>query len=320
MKRDLGIDIMKFLAVLLITNSHMDIFYPSSLSILGTGGAIGDAFFFFCSGFTLFLKPVGRFDTFYKKRINRIYPSIFALAAIRCLVLGTNIRVEELFFHTAGGWFLDCIMIYYIVLWLIAKTMIKKLSLAFILTSIIIVVSYILWNKPDDFRIYGDNYFKWIAFFIVMLSGAIAGKSQHKECSAVKSGVILITSTIAFYAILMFTTRIPAIFNLQILSIIPLILITYYTYRLCNSSFAIKFLNSKVLNWIVMFVGGLCLEVLITQGILIRLNIGLKFPLNYIATFLLIIIFAYITRCVSRLFVQTFREKEYNWKEIFKAV
>ena len=102
MKRDLGIDIMKFLAVLLITNSHMDILFPSSLSILGTGGAIGDAFFFFCSGFTLFLKPVGRFDTFYKKRINRIYPSIFALAAIRSLFMGVKVRVKELFFNTAG--------------------------------------------------------------------------------------------------------------------------------------------------------------------------------------------------------------------------
>lgn len=67
LKRDFSIDILKFLAVLLITNSHFDILYPTDCAFLGTGGAIGDALFFFCSGFTLFLKPAGRFDLYYKK-------------------------------------------------------------------------------------------------------------------------------------------------------------------------------------------------------------------------------------------------------------
>lgn len=67
MYRDNSIDLLKFLAVLLITNSHFDKLYPESISFLGTGGAIGDALFFFCSGFTLFLKPMGQFDNWYKK-------------------------------------------------------------------------------------------------------------------------------------------------------------------------------------------------------------------------------------------------------------
>ena len=52
-ERDIAIDIVKFLAVLLIINSHADIMYPH-LKILATGGAIGDCLFLFCSGFTLF--------------------------------------------------------------------------------------------------------------------------------------------------------------------------------------------------------------------------------------------------------------------------
>ena len=51
--RDFAIDIVKFLAVLLIINSHADMMYPH-LKILATGGAIGDCLFLFCSGFTLF--------------------------------------------------------------------------------------------------------------------------------------------------------------------------------------------------------------------------------------------------------------------------
>ena len=54
--RNNGIDILKCLAAILITNSHMDMMYPK-FSLMATGGAIGDALFFFCSGFTLLLKP-----------------------------------------------------------------------------------------------------------------------------------------------------------------------------------------------------------------------------------------------------------------------
>lgn len=47
--RNLSIDILKFFAVLLITNSHMEKVY-ADYGALSTGGAIGDALFFFCSG------------------------------------------------------------------------------------------------------------------------------------------------------------------------------------------------------------------------------------------------------------------------------
>lgn len=53
-ERNFAIDIVKFLAVLLIINSHADIMYPQ-LKILATGGAIGDCLFLFCPGYTLFL-------------------------------------------------------------------------------------------------------------------------------------------------------------------------------------------------------------------------------------------------------------------------
>ena len=53
-ERDFAIDIVKFIAVLLIIYSHADIMYPR-MQILATGGAIGDCLFLFCSGFTLFL-------------------------------------------------------------------------------------------------------------------------------------------------------------------------------------------------------------------------------------------------------------------------
>ena len=65
-ERDIAIDIVKFMAVLLIINSHADIMYPK-LSILATGGAIGDCLFLFCSGFTLLIGASNfSFGNYYK--------------------------------------------------------------------------------------------------------------------------------------------------------------------------------------------------------------------------------------------------------------
>ena len=89
-KRDYSIDILKFFAVFLIINSHMDICYPR-FSILATGGAIGDWLFLFASGYTLFWKQPTRFDNWYKRRINRIYPSVIMCALVGALVTWSSI-------------------------------------------------------------------------------------------------------------------------------------------------------------------------------------------------------------------------------------
>lgn len=99
-KRDISIDIVKFLAVFLIINSHADIMYPQ-FSQLATGGAIGDALFLFCSGYTLFWSGTKRFDNWYKRRINRIYPSVFACLSV-AIMLG-HLPLNKLSIVKIGG-------------------------------------------------------------------------------------------------------------------------------------------------------------------------------------------------------------------------
>lgn len=53
---------------------------------MASGGAIGDALFMFCSGFTLFLGTNERFDNYYKKRIRRIVPSMVALSLVLAMI------------------------------------------------------------------------------------------------------------------------------------------------------------------------------------------------------------------------------------------
>lgn len=70
-KKNLSLELLKFVAVIIVLNSHMDPIY-GKYGFLSTGGAIGDALFFFVSGFTIFLGRFGRFDNWYKRRIKRI--------------------------------------------------------------------------------------------------------------------------------------------------------------------------------------------------------------------------------------------------------
>lgn len=88
--RDYSIDILKFLAVFLIINSHMDALYVK-YGILATGGAIGDVLFLFASGYTLLLsKRELSFANWYKRRINRIYPSVFVCVLVAAVLTQQN--------------------------------------------------------------------------------------------------------------------------------------------------------------------------------------------------------------------------------------
>lgn len=82
--------------------------------------AIGDALFFFCSGFTLFLGRMGRFDNWYKRRINRIYPTVFAWAILGSLLFGYHNDINNILL-SGGGWFVSCIMLYYVLLYFIQQ-------------------------------------------------------------------------------------------------------------------------------------------------------------------------------------------------------
>lgn len=98
MNRDRAIDLLKFLAVVLVVNSHMDVCYLDAYKSLATGGSLGDALFFFCSGYTLFLGRNLGFVCWYKRRLARILPSV-----IVC-VLGYSCFYGDGWYTEVGGY------------------------------------------------------------------------------------------------------------------------------------------------------------------------------------------------------------------------
>lgn len=317
-ERDISIDILKFIAAIVITNSHMELLY-GKYSMLATGGAIGDVLFFFCSGFTLFLGNMGRFDNWYKRRINRIYPTVFAWAIIGAFVLGAQSDMKYILIH-GGGWFVTCIMIYYAVLWFVRRFMEQKLWLMFALSTIAVVIWYLLLNRQPGWGMYGATYFKWGHYFLFMLLGAIVGRmsKQNWKFSFQKDLGKLFICLVAFYVILIGASRNSIICQWQIISLLPLLGITFYFYRLCNSTLLKRYYHNRYLGWCIKFVGGLCLEIYIVQGVLFTDAMNSIFPFNIPVMFLIIFIAAYLLRCGARIFSQTFKEGTYDWKAVFK--
>lgn len=336
-ERDSSISLLKFIAALLILNSHMNWAY-GEYEILATGGAIGDVLFFFCSGYTLFLGRGGSFGIWYKRRIKRIYPSVFAFGLISFLFFSWSVSVDEVVLNGGNNWFICCIMIYYAILYYVRKYFFCHLDKVFLFFCLIVIIWYIFFfDGKETVYMYKSTYFKWCHYFLFMLQGAIMGKVISSEgrhdriCfnMFVSIGGLLLC-LFSFYGLQILGGKMVIVSYLQILTLLPLYGIVFFIFHLARGQWLSALYNKKYLNMIVNFIGGLCLELYIVQmpiltgekGLLPfgyhRDDIQCLFPLNIPILVVVVFITAYITRSTGRIFSQTFDgNDDYNWKKVF---
>lgn len=324
--RDASIDIIKFFAVFLIINSHIDCCYIKCSS-LATGGAIGDALFLFCSGYTLFMKQYPRFDNWYKQRVNRIYPSVFASLLVSAL-LGALCFSDLTWGKLLGGEFVIAIMIYYCLLYLIRQFFLDKIKWFIGLTVIVTSVTYYFFpykNEVGVNGIYGvSTLFRWIPYFGIMLIGAWIGlKVKNKEIEPnfkISDVICLFVNILIFYGIQLYSKINLDFAPVQIVTIPFLYLVVYYFWRCCHAQFFSKIYGSKIGNMIIMAVGGLCLESYLIQCDVITDKFNMLFPFNLPIMVVLILVVSYIVRCIARIIAQTFNKSDYDWKRVFAIV
>lgn len=285
-------------------------------------GAIGDASFFFISGFTLFLGSTPRFDNWYKRRVSRIFPTVFAWAILSCAIFGSDKNILEVIWK-GGRWFVSCILLYYVAMYPIKRYAKNKLWQVFIVLSVLILALYFSVGYKDALY-QGNPYFNfnWSLYFLFMLFGAIIGTMwKNLDYSHTKTNFIaLVGCIVLFYGIQFVVKRYINITQFNILSVVPLFGIVYYLFKLCNSSAMLNIYNKGVSGFVIQAIGSLCLEIYIVQGALFTTKMNNLFPLNILIMFLIIFVAAYILRCCARIFAQTFREADYDWKAVFRVV
>lgn len=321
MTRDYSIDVLKFIAVIIITWSHFEL-QLGKYSILATGGSFGDCLFFFCSGYTLLLsKKQLNFINWYKNRINRIYPTVFAWALISCLLFSSSYNFTEILLH-GGGFFVTCIMIFYVFFFPLRRLNTSLLIIVLLGYYILDYCTFFLLDYSNKDIIYRWN---WSLYLIPMLLGAIIGKNKKRYSILTKNipdyiAIITIIINAAIYYILLYLSDIQESLQLlKPLTILPQLGVVCGFYHLCNSKFSYNLYNHRIMHFLIMFIGGMCLEIYIVQPqLLMRFTMLSIFPLNIVVVFIIIVVCAYALKVLSRIWAQTFKDGIYNLKEIFK--
>lgn len=320
MKRDYSIDILKCLAAFIITWSHFE--KPlGDYSYLATGGAFGDALFFFCSGYTIFLgRKTNGFLNWYKNRINRIYPTVFAWALLRCLLYSnTSDNILDIII-CGGGFFVSCIMIFYVFFYFIKKYAVNHLYKVLIASTILTTCSYFIIDSNDTSVLYK---WQWSLFFSVMLLGGIIGKERkEKNTEEIKAigfiPILFIGISIVAYYLFMYIEQKSGMQMVRIFTVLPLMSFSYFLHKLCTGKYAYKMYNNKYSHIFLMTIGSLCLEIYLVQPIILTDSLNNIFPLNLLLMFIFIFAGAYLLRCISRIWMQTFKDADYDWKAIVK--
>ena len=232
-------------------------------------------------------------------------------------VLAFN-RKDSLMSLIEGGWFVNCIMIYYVPVFFIKKYYPNKVDRCIVAYTFVFIIIYMIWDKPVGFNILKDPYLKWWFLFFIMLLGAYLGKRSETITAAKGDKLFFLIALIGFH---LFAYAKKYLFDIQVLIVPALMGICYYGYKILNISSILTFYNNhKIIKGGIRFLGGLCLEIYLVNISLISDKLNYLFPLNVLIILAEIIVVAYVVRCLSKFILQTFSKDDYSWNEIFKFI
>ena len=309
-ERDYSIDLIRFIAILFITNSHFQPLY-FFCPALGTLGVHGNALFFFITGYVLTLgKSVNNFLDWYKKRIVRIWPTIIVWTILANLFFQKPITWKD-FLLVPNYWFIQCIMIYYIILYFLNKSNTKNLIIYFV-CSIILFICIVLSAPKTDSSIY--HVFHFFCYFPSMVLGLYCGK-QHPITKHPITKTI--TSFIIYFLIMTIGKgKENSLYYTQLIAIIPLNLFTYYIFT-CKKIWN-KMLSYTFFKQIIFVLSSLSLEIYIVQFSLITDNYNDYFPLSILIVTVFIVAMAYFLKLMTNIFVLIMSKGNINFRNILR--
>lgn len=227
-----------------------------------------------------------------------------------------------------GSSFVIAIMIYYVLLYGVQKWFIDRIPCVIIATVVVTLVAYCFFPykyEVSNNGLYGiTTLFRWIPYFAMMLIGAWLGlktkKGEIQVKTTWKDPMLMVACLMVFYGVLFVAKTMPAVAPWQIVTVLFLAGIVIFFWRCCNAKWLRKVYKSTIGNWLIMAIGGLCLESYLIQFSLFTDKLIFLFPLNIPLMMLIILVVSYVCRCLSRIISQTFRTEDYEWKKVFEIV
>lgn len=293
-------DLLRFLAILLIVNSHLDPFLPSAIAKFATGGMLGNALFFMLSAFGLFMSYKERrrnLIDYYSHRILRIYPSIWIVLTLILLPLCLydnefakwmcNNQIEGFiqyyFLPKSPFWFLQALMLFYFVIYFILKNYSRRLIGILGIISLI-VYSIFYFNTLDLSRFTIEDYpFKLIFYFLVILFGLFLAENNDKiKYDGFTNIIYFVVGFTGIYLHKYFLSK-GFYGQWQFTEHLFTFVTLYSLFKVSKSQFIHdRFLTNKTIAKPIAYWGGLTLEIYLAHACLSNpiLKLGIAFPYN----------------------------------------
>ena len=286
-------DFVRFLGIMLITNSHLDSLYP--LPQLATGGALGNALFFIISGYGLVRSYACRttsLPAWFSRRITKIYPSVIIVTLFVEILLNQGWREWTLsdyvsaFIWPTQYWFVGALMLFYPFIYIPMRLQKPVLYLALIAVIILpYAYFYIVMLDLSHYSIEGPSHFKWLFYCIVMLFGGYLGTRTGGIPDGKISHLFSLMVLILLYFALGFLFLHGRFSQYQVVLHVLTMPIIYLTLVLTRTAFvADKIMTHHVIQWVVTTVAGATLEIYLLQYYVYSNSViqSLRFPVNVV--------------------------------------
>lgn len=319
-ERNIALDLLKVIAVLLITNSHFRVLYQDINPALATGGVPGNAMFFFVSGFALTLgtSAKGSYIDFVKNKIRRLLPTFIVWNIFANIFSLKDISWKD-FILIPEYWFVQCIFIMYLFIYPFLH-MNKKTFMCLMMGSVLIMLTMMLLFPYPDRSVFNDitlRYFCYLTPFIFGLYCGIHNDKIKSQCRH-RDGLIGLILFASYFVVISFgKCKENWMYYTEILALIPLNLFILFLYRFFSLKNILKtVMDNKLLFFCIRFFSLLSLQIYVVQFYLITDNYNRLFPLNFLIVFLIILVCAYCLHIFTRLFEQTLSKESWNIRRI----
>ncbi len=302
---------LRFIAVLLITNSHLDGLYP--IPGLASGGALGNAIFFMLSGLGLALssqhRPPERFLSWFSARATRIYPTLWISLVALSLIhpvpwpgQGMFALIQGLFYPTPF-WFIAALMLFYGLLYPILKAQPKPRTILTLIAGLCLPYFYIYCTRLNlsGFVIEDSSQFKWLFYFQIMLYGVwLAHRYPQIKKPTVRDSIRLL-SGLLLYVGLKFLIAHGTFSTFQFLIHWLTFPLLYYGLKVAQAPCITRWLSARYSGACLTFLGTCTLEIYLLQHQLYTLPWlkPLGFPLGLLCFWGMLLPLAYVAHRAS---------------------
>jgi hypothetical protein len=290
---------LRFLAIILIVNSHLNLFYE--YEYFATGGAFGNSLFFFISGICLSISlNKNRIPFFHwlKIRYLRIYPKLLFIVIFFISIGFFKIdNIQEFLLKILFPlefWFLPALMFFYILIYsmiIYFNDFLIKLSLIFIL--IFYCIGYYFFIDKNSYNIENVILFKSVFYFFVMIMGVlIYRKYNFFNFNPIFSLLVFIFSFTSYYFIKFIMLKYE-IYYLQFFEHILILLMVLSLFSFLKNKKVLIIQEIKFINYLILFISSLSLEIYLVHVYFAKFPLSF-FPINFILFIIFVSFFAFL--------------------------